>query len=137
MVVNFETRDARQRRLDSDRQRKYVEQFRTRCAQWSAGDLELAQLCAHAGRAMDGYAVETLYEMRRSGAGDDDRAERLNGVYCGGLAQVGAAIRDEIVDSSARHAVAQTLQERLLWAEMRWYGQREFARNADFLPSRS
>jgi hypothetical protein len=85
---------------------------------------------------MDGYAVETLYELRRAGV-EGDRADRLNDVYCGGLATVGASIRDEIADSSARHAVAQTLQERLLWAEMRWHGPREFAPNADFLPSRS
>jgi hypothetical protein len=122
MVVRFETRQARQLRLDAARQRKYVERFRLCYEYWGAGDVSLADLCAEAGDALDGYAAETIQALCRAGIDRHERTGWIADQYYAGISSVGTAIRDETADSAARHAVAQTLQERLLRAEMRLRG---------------
>jgi hypothetical protein len=122
MVVRFETRQARQLRLDAARRRKYVERFRLCYECWVAGDVSLADLCAEAGDALDGYAADTIQALCHAGVARSERTGWIADLYCAGIGSVGTAIRDETADSGARHAVAQTLQERLLRSEMRLRG---------------
>lgn len=118
MVIPFETRQTRQVRLDADRRQRYLQQFRRCYRQWTAGESTLAELCAGAGAALDGYATDTLEALRGAHVSGHKRTAWIAEQYNAGISSVGAAIRDEIEDASVRHAVAQTLQAGLFRAEL-------------------
>lgn len=120
MVVPFETLLSRQRRLDADRRRRCLRQFRAWPAAFAAGRLTVDELCARAGEALDAYAAGTAEALRCGNLEDRERATWTAREYHDGIGSVAEAIRDEIDDLSARHLVAQTLQERLLRAELRF-----------------
>lgn len=120
MVIPFESRELRYVRLDGARRQDCVQQFR-RCRQQMGDGLDVGALCVDASRAFDGYALQTLEALRRVNRGDDQRSAWVAAHYYDGISSVAIALRDQIEDAAARHAVAQKLQERVLRAELRFH----------------
>lgn len=119
MVIRFEPLQKRLLRADATRRRTYVAKVRSAYTAWAAGRVSLERLCSDAGDALQEYASETLDALVGSN-GNRDRAEPAPWVlefYDQSISRAGAAMRDAVADSTARHAVAQTLQERMLRAE--------------------
>jgi hypothetical protein len=119
MVIRFEPLQKRLLRVDAARRRAYVDKVRRTYHAWEAGRISLARLCSEAGTALQDYASETLDALlggANAGREPGPSAWVLD-AYHEGISRAGAAIRDAIADSTARHAVAQTLQERMLRAE--------------------
>jgi hypothetical protein len=118
MVIKFESRRNRLLRADAARRRSYVGKVRARNDAWVAGLIPLANLCSDAGKALEDYAAETLDALLSGVSGQEPgSAGWILVEYQHGISRVGAALRDTIGDPTARHAVAQTLQERLLRVE--------------------
>lgn len=132
MVVPFESRDARLRRLDQIRRQECAQQFHLRFLQWQEADLSARTLCDDAARTFDGYAAQFLDSLRRMGSGES--IDPTIGVrYYDGIFSVATALRDAIDDASARHEVAQTLQERVLRAELRFHNLLRTEETGQFL----
>ena len=89
---------------------------------WSTGAVSLDTLCSRAGDAFDQYAAAAFAALLRSGAPSDAEASPnwMREYYRRAIVTVAHAIRDTIAESSPRHAVAQTLQTRMLRAETRF-----------------
>jgi hypothetical protein len=120
MVIRFEPLEKRLLRADAIRRRAYVAKVRSTYDAWAAGRVSLARLCSDAGDALQDYASETLDALAGSANGSRDPEEPARWVldaYHKGISRAGVEMRDAIADSNARHAVAQTLQERMLRAE--------------------
>jgi hypothetical protein len=118
MVIKFELRRNRLLHADAARRRSYVGKVRARNDAWVAGLIPLAKLCSDAGKALEDYAAETLDALLSGVSGQEPGSTGWILVeYQHGISRVGAALRDAIGDPTARHAVAQTLQERLLRVE--------------------
>jgi hypothetical protein len=120
MLVPFETCETRHARLDAKRRADYLRRFRSRTRAWATGAVPLDELCTDAGAALEAYATETLDVLKRAARDPALRASWILQQYLSGISAMGTALRDEISDASARHAVAQTLQERVLRAEVRF-----------------
>jgi hypothetical protein len=118
-VIQFETLDQRMLRADTSRRRSSVEWVQREYSAWEAGDVSLEALCTGAGDALDAYASVTCRVLLRASRATFDPAavNRILLAHSQGISQVGVAIRDAISDPSARHAVAQRLQERILRTE--------------------
>jgi hypothetical protein len=120
MVIQFEPLRKRLLRADAVRRRNYVAKVKATYGEWTAGRIPLTRLCSDAGDALQDYASETLDALVGSANGNRDPEEPASWVldaYHEGISRAGVAMRDAIADSNARHAVAQTLQERMLRAE--------------------
>jgi hypothetical protein len=119
MVIRFETLEKRLLRADATRRRRYVAKVRSAYAAWAAGRVSLERLCNDAGDALQEYASETLDALVGGNATRErpDLPPWVVGAYDQSISRAGAAMRDAVADSTARHAVAQTLQERMLRAE--------------------
>lgn len=119
MVIRFEPLQKRLLRADAVRRRSYVEKVRRKYNAWQAGRIPLARLCTDAGDALQQYASETLDAFLTAGqtSRELEPSVWVLEAYHDGISRAGIAIRDAIADTTARHAVAQTLQERLLRAE--------------------
>jgi hypothetical protein len=120
MVIQFESLQKRLLRADAIRRRAYVAKVQAMYDAWVAGRVSLARLCSDAGDALQDYASETLDALVGSANGSRDPEEPAPWVldaYQEGISCAGVGMRDVIADSTARHAVAQTLQERMLRAE--------------------
>lgn len=120
MVIQFEPLQKRLIRVDAVRRRNYVAKVKATYDDWAAGRIPLTRLCSDAGDALQDYASETLDALVGSGNGNREPEEPASWVldaYHDGISRAGVAMRDAIADSTARHAVAQTLQERMLRAE--------------------
>ena len=120
MVIRFEPLQERLLRADANRRRVYVAKVQTTYDAWAAGQIPLSRLCRDAGDALQDYASETLDALVGCANGSRDTEEPAPWVldaYDEGISRAGIAMRDTIADSTARHAVAQTLQERTLRAE--------------------
>jgi hypothetical protein len=121
MIVPFENREERQRRLDGARRVECIRQFRLRWQQWQATDGSVHMLSADAARSFDGYASQMLEALRHVCQRNERDSAWISALYYDGISSVGTALRDLIDDASARHAVAQILQERVLRAELRFF----------------
>lgn len=113
---------AAQAELDASRRRQSVERFSQLYRAWTAEKQPVTSLCSQAGDVLEDYAIETLGALVRAAAAVPQTAAVTTWIveqYHSGIGAVGAAIRDAIEDSTTRHAVAQTLQARLLHAESR------------------
>ena len=120
MVIPFQPLQARMVRIDAVRRHSYVENVRTAQKAWLAGRLSLARLCAGAGDALHEYASETLSALLTSSGRYGRRtAPWVLEAYVKAIGHTAVAMRDTITDSEARHAVAHTLQTRLLREESR------------------
>jgi hypothetical protein len=122
METYFEGLKASQARLEVERTRRRLDEFRPRYRDWAAGKLTLSALCEEAGKALDGYAVETLDSLASVAAvlqPSDAVTTWMLQRYGEAISGIGAALRDEVLDLPARHRVTQTLQTRLLLAESR------------------
>jgi hypothetical protein len=119
MVIRFEPLQKRLLRVDAGRRRAYVDKVRGVYKAWEAGRISLARLCSEAGTALQDYASETLDALLggTNASREPKPAAWILDAYHEGISRAGVAIRDAIADSTARHAVAQTLQERMLRAE--------------------
>ena len=120
MVIRFEPLQERLLRADAIRRRAYVAKVREAYFAWAAGGVSLSRLCSDAGDALQDYAAETLDAFVGSSNGSresEDPASWVLDAYHEGISRAGIEMRDAIADSTARHAVAQTLQERMLRAE--------------------
>lgn len=118
MVIPFESLEARVHRLDTLRRRTYLDNVRARHEDWAAGKIPLETLSRDAGDAFEAYAAEGFDAILRGNPSEEPPACLVESYY-EGIAALGAAIRDAVLDASARHTVAQVLQERLLRAEIR------------------
>lgn len=122
MSAGFETIKAQLREAEAQRRQECLEAFRERCGDWACGDCPLSTLCQEAGDALESFALKMLEMLLSSTATVDERTTLTAWIverYHESISVIGAAIRDEIADQHARHAVAQTLQERLLRVELR------------------
>jgi hypothetical protein len=120
MVIQFEPLQTRLLRADAIRRRAYVAKVQAAYDAWVEGRVSLARLCSDAGDALQDYASETLDALVGTANGSPDPEEPAPWVpdaYHEGISRAGVAMRDAIADSTARHAVAQTLQERMFRAE--------------------
>jgi hypothetical protein len=121
MVIQFEPLEGRLLRADGVRRNSYVNRLRRVYLAWDAGLVPLDTLCTEAGEALHEYASETLDAFIRAAkiVDESDRSGWLVHAYRDGISRTAVALRDAVSDLSARHAVAQRLQERLLQAESR------------------
>lgn len=89
---------------------------------WTTGAISLETLCSRAGDAFDACARATFDALRGVENPPDaaDAPKWMRQHYRRAVIGVAHAIRDAIGDSNARHAVAQTLQTRMLRAETRF-----------------
>ena len=119
MVIRFEPLQKRLIRADAIRRRAYVAKVRATYDAWVVGRVSLSRLRGDAGDALQDYAAETLDAFVGSSNGGREPEDPLWVVdaYHEGISRAGIEMRDAIADSTARHAVAQTLQERMLRAE--------------------
>jgi hypothetical protein len=112
---------------------RYLEGFRLRYDAWARGDIELAELCVEAGDTFDAYAAETLaaaLAIATTPSQPTALAAWVHERYLDGIATLGEAIRDEASDPDVRHALAQTLQHRVIRAELRLLDPAQSARPA-------
>ena len=119
VLLEFETRSARQARMAASRHWNYLDQFRILCERYRAGESELTVLCAQAGTTLERYSAETLEALRSESRDSGKGPTWLLNEYHAAITTLAGALRDELCDPSERHALAQTLQERLLRAELR------------------
>jgi hypothetical protein len=122
MVIRFEPLQKRLLRADAARRRVFVHKVRRTYIAFQVGRIPLAKLCSDAGSALQDYAAETLDALLGAiGTREAELTSWALDVYHDGISQAGVAMRDAVADPAARHAVAQTLQERMLRAESRLY----------------
>jgi hypothetical protein len=78
-------------------------------------------LSASAGSNLDQYAHDLLHRLIEAARGgwDEQAAEWVRQRYHDCLSALGLSLRDLILESGPRHAVAQALQQRMLEAELR------------------
>lgn len=84
---------------------------------WAAGKISLDTLCIRAGDAFDACADAIFDAVHALPPGEAPASLRQQ--YRRAVLGAAHAIRDAITDSTARHAVAQTLQTRMLHVESR------------------
>jgi hypothetical protein len=119
MVIQFETRAAREIRLARAKRLECVRLFRGRYERWSErGERDTRSLCAEAASSFDSYASQALDALRFVNPAVSEGSGDVAAHYLDGFGILGIALRDAVTDASARHAVAQTLQERTLLAEL-------------------
>ena len=126
MVIQFEPLQERLVRVDAVRRHLYLDKVRRSQAAWMAGRIPLTSLCNAAGNALQAYASETLSALLNTSGGNHERrtAPWVREAYLEAISNAAVAMRDTITDSEARHAVAQTLQARLLRAESQFLDAR-------------
>jgi hypothetical protein len=88
---------------------------------YTDGSADAQTLSASAGSNLDQYAHDLLHRLidAARGAWDDQAAEWVRERYHDCLSALGMSLRDLILESGPRHAVAQALQQRMLEAELR------------------
>ena len=113
------------RSLEILRRSTYLDTISLRYRRWTAGEISLSQLASDIGDVIDAHAVEAVETAERAiAAGSEPGPYRwVIEDYAEALNRIGAAIREMIADSTARHAVLQTLQTRVLEAEFRVRGR--------------
>lgn len=99
----------------------HLETIGLRYRQWVAGEISLTQLASDIGDVIDAHAVEAVETAEReiAACAEPGPYRWVIEDYAEALSRIGAAIREMIADSTARHAVLQTLQTRVLEAESR------------------
>ncbi|HEX2454412.1 MAG TPA: hypothetical protein VHI99_11985 [Vicinamibacterales bacterium] len=88
---------------------------------YTHGSADAQTLSASAGSNLDQYAHDLLHRLidAARGAWDDQAADWVRERYHDCLSALGMSLRDLILESGPRHAVAQALQQRMLEAELR------------------
>jgi hypothetical protein len=98
-----------------------LEKVRSGYGLWVAGAVPLEKLCSEAGNAFEEYTVAFEALLGNASPGVQDHAVKwMREHYRQAILTHAHAIRDVIGDSTARHAVAQILQTRMLRTESRF-----------------
>jgi hypothetical protein len=88
---------------------------------YTEGGVDAQLLSASAGSNLDQYAHDLLQRLIDAARGewDEQAANWVRQRYYDCLSALGISLRDLIVESGPRHALAQALQHRMLEAELR------------------
>jgi len=95
---------------------------------YTQGGVDAQTLSASAGSNLDQYAHDLLHRLIDAARAkwDEEAADWVRQRYHDCLSALGMSLRDLILESGPRHALAQALQQRMLEAELRL----EYAINA-------
>jgi|RhiMetdeSRZDD1v2_1073273.scaffolds.fasta_scaffold242399_1 hypothetical protein len=88
---------------------------------YTQGGVDAQALSASAGSNLDQYAHDLLHRLIDAvrGRWDEEAADWVRQRYHDCLSALGMSLRDLILESGPRHALAQALQQRMLEAELR------------------